>query len=63
MTLAFIDTETTGLDPDRHSIWEVGLITPDGDEHLWQFPVEEMSADPFALEIGRYWERRWGTDE
>lgn len=24
--LAFIDTETTGLDPDRHEIWEVALI-------------------------------------
>lgn len=24
--LAFVDTETTGLDPDRHEIWEVALI-------------------------------------
>lgn len=24
--LAIIDTETTGLDPDRHEIWEVALI-------------------------------------
>lgn len=55
----FIDTETTGLDPDRHAIWEVALITPDGNEHVWQFPVDEMSADPFALDIGRYWDRRW----
>jgi DNA polymerase III epsilon subunit-like protein len=59
--LCFIDTETTGLDPDRHAIWEVALITPDGAEHVWQFPVDEMAADPFALNIGRYWERRWGT--
>ena len=60
--ICFIDTETTGLDPDRHAIWEVALITPDGDEHVWQFPVDEMAADPFALNIGRYWDRRWGTD-
>lgn len=60
--LCFIDTETTGLDPDRHQIWEVGLITPDGAEHLWQFPVDEMAADPIALNIGRYWERRWSDD-
>ena len=60
--ICFIDTETTGLDPDRHAIWEVALITPGGDEHVWQFPVEEMAADPFALNIGRYWDRRWGTD-
>ena len=60
--ICFIDTETTGLDPDRHAIWEVALITPGGDEHVWQFPVDEMAADPFALDIGRYWDRRWDTD-
>lgn len=59
--VCFVDTETTGLDPQRHSIWEVGLITPDGAERAWQFPVDEMSADPIALDIGRYWERRWST--
>jgi DNA polymerase III epsilon subunit-like protein len=57
--VCFIDTETTGLDPDRHAIWEVALITPNGDEHVWQFPVDEMAADPFALDIGRYWDRCW----
>jgi DNA polymerase III epsilon subunit-like protein len=61
-TICFIDTETTGLDPDRHDIWEVALITPDGSEYVWQFPVDEMAADPFALNIGRYWERRWSSD-
>ena len=60
--ICFIDTETTGLDPDQHAIWEVALITPCGGEHVWQFPVEEMAADPFALNIGRYWERRWSAD-
>ena len=60
--ICFVDTETTGLDPDRHSIWEVALITPDGSEHVWQFPVDEMTADPFALSIGRYWDRRWDSD-
>jgi oligoribonuclease (3'-5' exoribonuclease) len=59
--VCFIDTETTGLDPDRHQIWEVALITPDAREHVWQFPVDEMAADPFALNIGRYWDRRWPT--
>ena len=57
--VCFVDTETTGLDPDRHAIWEVALITPNGDEHVWQFPVDEMAADPFALNIGHYWDRRW----
>ena len=26
--ICFVDTETTGLDPDRHEIWEVALIVP-----------------------------------
>jgi hypothetical protein len=60
--VCFIDTETTGLDPVRHQIWEVALITPNGDEHVWQFPVDEMTADPAALNIGRYWDRRWDPD-
>jgi hypothetical protein len=57
--IAFLDTETTGLDPDRHQIWEVALIKPDGAEHVWQFPINEMEADPFALNIGHYWDRHW----
>lgn len=60
--VCFLDTETTGLDPDRHSIWEVALITPNGDEHVWQFPVVEIEADPFALDIGRWWDRRWSAE-
>jgi hypothetical protein len=61
--VAFVDVETTGLDPDRHEIWEVALITPDGAEHVWQFgPVDEMAADPLALDISRYWQRRWPHD-
>jgi oligoribonuclease (3'-5' exoribonuclease) len=64
--LAFVDTETTGLDPDAHQIWEVGLILADSDtpgrvlgEYLWQLPVDFERADPVALEIGRFAERRW----
>jgi hypothetical protein len=58
--VCFVDTETAGLDPDKHQIWEVALITPDRAEHVWQFRVEdELDADPFALNIGRYWDRRW----
>lgn len=57
MTVAFIDTQTTGLDPDRHEIWEVGLILPDGRELEWRLPVDLSRADPIALNIGRYHER------
>lgn len=58
--VCFVDTETTGLDPVLHEIWEVGLITPDGQEHEWQLPVDLALADPMALSIGRFHERRKG---
>lgn len=63
--LAFIDTETTGLDPRRHEVWEIAVILRDTDgnesEHLWQIrPVEghmRFIADSEALRINRYHER------
>lgn len=58
MGVAFVDIETTGLDPERHEIWEVGLILPDGSEHEWQLPVDLSRADPIALNIGRFHDRR-----
>ena len=39
MSVAFIDTETTGLDPELNPIWEIAVILPDGPnkgEHCWQ---------------------------
>ncbi len=65
--VCFVDCETTGLDPDQHEIWEVGLIVPvvgasaDDDgwtEHVWQLPVDLGKADPIALNIGRFHDRR-----
>lgn len=68
--LAFVDTETTGLDPDRHEIWEVGLIIREirdiaddlvayqDTEHTWQLPVDLGRADAMGLKIGRFHERR-----
>lgn len=55
--VCFVDVETSGLDPDRHEIWEVGLITPDGAEYHWFLSIDETKADSFALSIGRYHER------
>lgn len=64
-TLAFIDTETTGLDPDRHAVWEIAVIIrnpnqPDW-EHHWQIRQPELHltrvAQPEALNIGRYYDR------
>ena len=75
--IVFVDTETTGLDPDRHEIWEVGLIVPgaiqvvhpdrpdtwETAEFHWFLPVTDLGgADPFALSIGRFHERHpWGS--
>lgn len=62
-TLCFLDTETTGLHPELHHVWEVGLIVRrDGEEeqeYLWQLAVDLSTADPSALDIGGFWERRW----
>lgn len=63
--LAFVDCETTGLDPDRHEIWEVALILHTDDfeeEHVWHLPVDLGRADPMALNIGRFHER-WMNDD
>lgn len=60
--LLFVDVETTGLDPDRHELWEVALIRRDDDgdvEYLWQLPVNLGWADPIALSIGKFYERHW----
>lgn len=63
--LAFLDTETTGLDPREHEIWEVGIILrldsdeccPGDFEYAWQLRPDLDKADPKALEINRYHER------
>lgn len=72
-TIAVVDTETVGLNPRLHGIWEVGLILhdmPDADgkaqddrEFVWQLPVDLSVADPDALRISRFYERRWPTRE
>jgi len=58
--LAFVDTETTGLDPFQHDPWEIAVIFRDGDldtEHVFRIEPDLTNADPKALEINRYHER------
>lgn len=59
--LAFVDTETTGLDPRMHEVWEIGLVLRDSEgvevERHWQLPVDLGRADPMALSVGRFYER------
>lgn len=52
-----MDTETTGLDPERHQIWELALIY-DGHQIEYQLPVDLAVADPTGLRVGRFYERR-----
>jgi DNA polymerase III epsilon subunit-like protein len=54
--VVFLDTETTGLDPDRHEIWDLAYII-DGSERQWFLHPDLSAADPFALKIGRYFSR------
>ncbi|OUD03363.1 hypothetical protein [Streptomyces swartbergensis] len=63
--LAFVDCETTHLDAEIGEVWEVAVILreQDGDEttdteYVWQFSVTLAGADPEALRIGRFHERR-----
>ncbi|MCK1813309.1 3'-5' exonuclease [Streptomyces sp. XM4011] len=61
--IAFVDTETTGLGPAIHDVWEIAVIRrADGvdAEHLWQIRLDAQQlekADPEALRINRYHER------
>src|SRR6266496_2958663 len=69
--LVFIDTETSGLDPERHEVWEIGCIVrgstdeSSNGEWLWQLKPDLAAADPTGLRVGRYYEReqlwRWGS--
>jgi len=57
--IAAIDTETLGLDPDYHPLWEVAVIV-DGVEHQWFQKVglrAQLQADPYAVELGGFNER------
>jgi DNA polymerase III epsilon subunit-like protein len=65
MKIAFVDCETTGVDPSLgHEIWEIGLILrhDGGDtEHQWFLKPDLTAADPAALPVGRYYERTPAT--
>ena len=57
-TLAFIDIETTGLDPTQHEIWEVAYILENNGfvltrEHFF-LPVTLENASTAALAVGKF---------
>lgn len=61
--IVFIDTETTSLRPDRRA-WDIGLIVREPGqkdrEQSWLIDSVDLdlgNADPFALKIGKFYER------
>jgi len=58
--LAFVDTETTGLDTLIHDPWEIAVILrTDGqdEEHVFRIAPDLADATPEALKVNRYYER------
>lgn len=62
----FLDTETTGTDPELHAVWEIGLIVRDRNadeqrdtdsEYLWMVEPDLKHANSVSLQISRYYER------
>lgn len=72
--LAFLDIETTGLDPYRHEIIEIGIVLAEQKRDLFGKQALELiseheqllrpehieTADPKALGVAKYTEREWG---
>ena len=58
--VAFFDTETTGLDPDKHDILEFSVSYRDGETISHRVkPLNIENADPRALEVNGYKEEDW----
>ena len=54
--IVFVDTETTGLDPDRHEVWDIAIVYPDGREWNQLIEAEHLeTADPTALRLNHYY--------
>jgi DNA polymerase III alpha subunit (gram-positive type) len=54
MHLVFLDTETTGLDPNIHEVWEIAYGRLDGGVHSGTVPHVGLRADLKALELNGY---------
>ena len=63
--LAFIDTETTGLDATRHEIIEIAILVWDGVKlRVYEqriYPKHIHTADPVALKINGYNPDDWAA--
>ena len=57
MSLVFLDTETTGLDPERHEVWEIAYAVDDGPIESAVVPHTLSHPDPKALKLNGYLDR------
>lgn len=55
--LIFLDTETTGLNPEIHEVWEIATAKNDGKVIDFFLSHTLRGADPKALELSGYYER------
>jgi hypothetical protein len=62
MSLVFLDTETTGLDPALHEVWEIAWAIDDGAILSRVLPHSLATADPEALALNHYWDRFPGEE-
>ena len=67
MKLAFLDTETTGLDSKKHEIIELALIIIEDGERIYEksFKIKPQhieTASPVALRINGYDEAVWAEE-
>ena len=55
--LVFLDTETTGLSPVDHEIWEIAYAVNDGPIRASKVVHGGYKAEPVALQVGNYFSR------
>lgn len=56
--LVFLDLETTGLDPLRHSVWEIAWAVEDEPISSALVAHQIVTADPEALNMNGYYDRQ-----
>ena len=55
--LIYLDTETTGLDPHQHQVWEIAWAVDHGPVNVMQVRHSLDQADVVALRINKYVDR------
>ena len=61
--LIYLDTETTGLDPHQHQVWEIAWAVDHGPVNVIQVHHSLSCADPVALKMNGYLDRWEGVCE